>query len=216
MTVQLFYIKKHLAEAAKFVANFQALKVELHEKATIRLLQNGDEKTFEQVFKSNYKNLHAYAYTIVKSESLAEEMVQNVFVKIWEKRDRLSEEISLKGYLYRAVHNESLNHLKHEKIKSRYQLHVVSTAETYEQTASRKVLTSELEKKLREALNELPEKCRTIFQLSRFDELKYREIADELKISVKTVESQMGKALKVLRAKLIEFLPLVILTFTNL
>jgi RNA polymerase sigma-70 factor (ECF subfamily) len=77
-------------------------------------------------------------------------------------------------------------------------------------------MISELEKNLRDALNELPEQCRTIFQLSRFNDLKYREIADELKISVKTVENQMGKALKLLRAKLIEFLPLLILTFINL
>jgi RNA polymerase sigma-70 factor (ECF subfamily) len=212
----LFYIKEQLAEAVKFVANFQTLKVELSDKTTIRLLQNGDEKTFEQVFKNNFKILHTYACTILKNESIAEEIVQNVFFKIWEKREQMPEEISLKAYLYRAVHNESLNHLKHVKVKSRYQLHAVSMAEQYEQSSSRKIMISELEKKLRDALNELPEQCRTIFQLSRFNDLKYREIADELKISVKTVENQMGKALKLLRAKLIEFLPLLILTFINL
>jgi RNA polymerase sigma-70 factor (ECF subfamily) len=212
----LFYIKEQLAEAVKFVAKLQTLKVELSDKVTIRLLKNGDEKTFEQVFKNNFKILHTYACTILKNESIAEEIVQNVFFKIWEKREQMPEEISLKAYLYRAVHNESLNHLKHVKVKSRYQLHAVSMAEQYELSSSKKIMISELEKNLGDALNELPEQCRTIFQLSRFNDLKYREIADELKISVKTVENQMGKALKLLRAKLIEFLPLLILTFINL
>ena len=81
--------------------------------------------------------------------------------------------------------------------------------------ASKKVTSGELEKKLHAALNELPEQCRTIFQLSRFNELKYREIADQLGISIKTVENQMGKALKLLRVKLVDFLPFILLFFTT-
>jgi RNA polymerase sigma-70 factor (ECF subfamily) len=79
--------------------------------------------------------------------------------------------------------------------------------------ASKKILSKELETKLYSALNELPEQCRTIFQMSRFEEMKYREIADKLDISIKTVENQMGKALKLLRIKLVEFLPILILLF---
>jgi RNA polymerase sigma-70 factor (ECF subfamily) len=79
--------------------------------------------------------------------------------------------------------------------------------------ASKKVMATELETKLHAAMNDLPEQCRTIFQMSRFDELKYREIADKLDISVKTVENQMGKALKILRARLVDFLALLILLF---
>jgi RNA polymerase sigma-70 factor (ECF subfamily) len=83
-------------------------------------------------------------------------------------------------------------------------------------SAAKKVLAGELEKKLRKALNELPEQCRIIFQLSRFEELRYREIAEKLGISVKTVENQMGKALKLLRVKLVDFLPLLLLSLLNI
>jgi len=200
-----------LAEAVIFTANIGLYKVEPGYKPEIALLQNGDEYTFEQVFKTHYKNLHAYAFTIVKSQTAAEEIVQNVFYKLWEKRAQLPPDVQLKAYLYRAVHNESLNQLKHDKVKSRYQLHAVSREQEHAQPASKKVMFTELEKHLRDAMNELPEQCRTIFQMSRFQELKYREIADELGLSVKTVENQMGKALKILRSRLAEFLPLLIL-----
>lgn len=177
----------------------------------MELLQNGDEHTFEQVFKTHYKNLHAYAFTIIKNHTTAEEVVQNVFFKLWERKAQLAADTQLKAYLYRAVHNESLNHIKHEKVKNQYKMHAISKQEEYAQPASKKITLTELEEHVREALNELPEQCRTIFQMSRFQELKYREIADELGLAVKTVENQMGKALKILRSRLAEFLPLLIL-----
>jgi len=201
-------------KAVIFGAELQNLSVEVSDKRLMELLQDGDEKIFGQVYKTHFKNLYAYAFSILKNEVAAEEMVQNVFLKIWEKREQLPADIPLRAYVYRSVHNESLNYLKHQKIKSRYKLHVVSTAKTHEHIIS-KHSHSELEKKLRIALNELPEQCRTIFQMSRFEELKYREIAVRLNISVKTVENQMGKALKFLRTKLIDFLPLIIL-FLNI
>jgi len=205
---------KQLAEAVTFGVGFKLYKVEETGAQPIHAVQNVDETAFEQVFKTHYKSLFAYAITILKSEAAAEEIVQNVFLRLWEKKLPLPPGTQLKPYLYRAIHNESLNHIKHEKVKSRYQLYAVSKGEGQEQPASKKIMTAELEKKIQEALNELPEQCRTIFQLSRFEELKYREIAEQLDISVKTVENQMGKALKLLRTKLAEFLPL--LLFINL
>jgi RNA polymerase sigma-70 factor (ECF subfamily) len=171
---------------------------------------------FEKVFKSHFKSLHSYAYTIVKDEMVAEEMVQNVFCKIWERKGHLEIETSLTAYLYRAVYNESLNHIKHQKVKLAYQAHASYQMNMQTDSASKKVLLGDLEQKFRTALTELPEQCRTIFQLSRFEELKYQEIADRLGISIKTVENQMGKALKLLRSKLIDFLPLLLIILTNL
>ncbi len=184
--------------------------MELNEEGIVALLAKRDEKIFEQVFKTYFKNLHAYAFTILKDEMVAEELVQNIFYKIWERPEKLSISGSIAAYLYRAVHNESLNHLKHLKVRSKYQLHAVHQMRNESDSALKKILLKELESKLYRALQELPEQCRTIFQLSRFEELKYREIADRLKISPKTVENQMGKALKLLRIKLIDFLPLTI------
>ncbi|MEO8413821.1 MAG: RNA polymerase sigma-70 factor [Ginsengibacter sp.] len=184
--------------------------MDLNEGDLVSLLAKGDEKIFEQVFKTHFKNLHAYAFTMLRDEMVAEEMVQNIFYKLWERPENLSISGSVAAYLYRAVHNESLNHLKHMKVRLKHQKHVLYQMKNQTDTASKKILLKELEGKLHKAMQELPEQCRTIFQLSRFEELKYREIADRLKISPKTVENQMGKALKLLRIKLIDFLPLTI------
>ncbi|WEK37938.1 MAG: RNA polymerase sigma-70 factor [Candidatus Pseudobacter hemicellulosilyticus] len=179
---------------------------------TIQLL----ETAFEKVFKTHFKNLHSYAYTLVKDDMAAEEMVQQVFYKIWEKKGQLSIQTSLTAYLYRSVYHESLNYLKHEKVKAAYRAYAGQQGAVSGEQASRKVLLGELEQRLGVALSDLPEQCRTVFQLSRFEELKYQEIADRLGISIKTVENQMGKALKLLRAKLVDYLPfLVFLLLSN-
>jgi RNA polymerase sigma-70 factor (ECF subfamily) len=202
-----------LGAALTLEQGFQAIRMELHNEAISGLLAKRDESAFEQVFKLHFKGLHAYAFTILKDEDEAEEMVQQVFFKLWERSETLNITGSVSSYLYRAVHNESLNYLKHEKVKSNHRLHVAYSMKNEADHASKKLLGRELETKLQAALNDLPEQCRTIFQMSRFEELKYREIADKLDISVKTVENQMGKALKLLRTKLVEFLPLLIILF---
>jgi len=161
---------------------------------------------FEELFKSHYKRLHAYACTILNDEDEAEEIVQQMFVKLWEKRERLDEVQAVNAYLYRTIHNDCMNYLKHEKVKANYRRHTMHTGSEADNTASAKRI-HELEERLRQALAELPEQCRTIFQLSRFEELKYREIADKLGLSVKTVENQMGKALKLMRIKMADLLP---------
>ncbi len=194
---------------------FTVIKTAIQNEAIIQLLAKRDENAFEQVFKTHFKNLRAYACTLLKDEANGEEIVQQVFFKLWERADNISISGSVAAYLYRAVHNESLNHIKHEKVKSAHQLHVAYSMKNSAESAPKTLQSKELEKKIQFALNELPEQCRTIFQMSRFEELKYREIADQLKISVKTVENQMGKALKTLRAKLVEFLPLFLL-FINI
>lgn len=165
---------------------------------------------FEELFKSHFKRLYAYAITILKDEVLAEEIVQNVFYKIWERKGRVDIQSSVTAYLYRSVYNDSINHIKHQKVKASYQAYESWRTKNDSDQASSKVHLSELQQKLDAALKELPEQCRTIFQMSRFEELKYQEIADRLGLSIKTVENQMGKALKILRTKLAEYLPILI------
>ena len=174
-------------------------------------LTHRDEVAFEQVFKTHYKNLYAYALTMLKNEADAEEMVQQVFFKLWERSENLSFSSSIPAYLYRAVHNESLNFLKHQKVKAGHQMHVAYSMKNTSEQAHGKLTGKELEQKFREALNELPEQCRTVFQLSRFEDLKYKDIAEKLDISVKTVENHMVKALKILRTKLVDFLTLILI-----
>lgn len=196
-------------------SGYQAVRMEIEDQSITALLARKDQSAFEQVFKTYYKNLHAYALTILKDEANAEEMVQQVFFKLWDRADHLNLSGSIAAYLYRAVHNECLNYIKHLKVRSNHQLHVVHRMKNEVDHGPTKLMSGELEAKYREALNDLPEQCRTIFQLSRFEELKYREIADRLNISVKTVENQMGKALKILRVKLVEFLSALII-FLNI
>ncbi|HEX6169784.1 MAG TPA: RNA polymerase sigma-70 factor [Chitinophagaceae bacterium] len=191
---------------AALLIEYRTQGMELENGSIGTLLAQKDETAFEQVFKTHFKRLHAYAFTILRDEAEAEEIVQQVFFKLWERNENLSLTGSVSAYLYRAVHNESLNYLKHQKVRSNHQLHVAYSMKNEVEHPAKKVMAGELEKKIHTALNELPEQCRTIFQMSRFDELKYREIADKLGISVKTVENQMGKALKLLREKLVDFL----------
>ena len=196
---------------AALLIEYRAQGMELENEAIGVLLAQRDETAFEQVFKTHFKRLHAYAFTILRDEEEAEEMVQQVFFKLWERNENLSLTGSVSAYLYRAVHNESLNYIKHQKVRSDHKLHVAYSMKNEVEHPAKKVIAGELEKKIHAALNELPEQCRTIFQMSRFDELKYREIAEKLGISVKTVENQMGKALKLLRAKLVDFLIFILL-----
>jgi RNA polymerase sigma-70 factor (ECF subfamily) len=187
------------------------LRMEFQDEQMALLLTRRDKAAFEQVFKTHYKNLYAYAFTMLKDESDAEEMVQQVFFKLWERSEHLSFSGSIAAYLYKAVHNESLNFLKHQKVKETHRLHVAYSMKNKSEQPQGKIIGRELEQKFRQALNELPEQCRTVFQLSRFEDMKYKEIAGKLDISVKTVENHMGKALKFLRTKLVDFLPLLLM-----
>ena len=186
--------------------------MELTDQVLVPLLLNRNEGAFETVFKRYFKDLHAYACSILKAEVYAEEMVQQVFFKLWDRNQQLQVQGSLAAYLYRSVHNECLNHLKHLKVRHVHQAYATHHAVHHAEDAD-PVRLEELEKRIDIAMNRLPEQCRTIFQLSRFEELRYREIADKLGISVKTVENQMGKALRIMREELAEYLPSLIILY---
>jgi len=186
--------------------------VELGELHLIEQVTEGNEMAFERFFKTYFKSLYAYAFTMLHDEIMSEEIVQQVFYKIWEKKEQFSVHTSVKAFLYKAVYNECMNYIKHQKHKADHQNHVVyiNPNSVSDENATMRVELSELETQLQKALSELPEQCRTIFYMSRFDELKYREIASQMGLSIKTVEAQMSKALKVLRKKLVDFLPLLL------
>lgn len=206
-----------MAEAFIFGTKSRPLTGMTHHTDSITVHEVDSDLIFEQTFKEHFGSLHAYAYTILKNDADAEEMVQNVFYKLWEKKGRIGELQSVLAYLYRAVHNECMNLIKHHKVKNTYQEHVVHQGDM-EQQAHDSAEVKELEARIHATLQDLPEQCRTIFQMSRFEELKYREIADKLGLSVKTIENQMGKALKILRTKLADYITvlwLLFITFLN-
>jgi RNA polymerase sigma-70 factor (ECF subfamily) len=197
-----------------FDAGYQTIRVQLYQVTNPGKITA--ESAFEQLYKSCFSGLYAYACTILKNEGVAEEVVQQVFFKIWDKKEELDFTISLKAYLYRAVHNASLNYIKHRKVKATSESGIVFLMKQQTEPADKKLLNKEMEGRLRKALNELPAQCRTIFQLSRFENLKYHEIASELGLSAKTVENQMGKALRLMRSKLADLLPLLLFILINL
>lgn len=167
-------------------------------------LSRGNEKAFEIIFGKYYQSLCVFSRQFLNDEELAEETVQDLFVRIWEKRFSLSIDTSLEHYLFRAARNHCLNLLQHQKIKKRYAQKILENADA-EMKTEEFYLEPGLKQAIEKALELLPPKRKEIFRLSREEGLKYKEIADQLDISVKTVEAQMGLALKFLREQLRDF-----------
>jgi RNA polymerase sigma-70 factor (ECF subfamily) len=143
---------------------------------------------------------------MLRERALAEEVVQDVMLEMWRRRETLSLDESLRAYLFRAAHNRALNHLRHERVKQRRMPYLAGESVSAP-TAHLRLVEEEIDEALHQAVRALPERCREVFELSRVHGLKYAEIASALDISVKTVEAQMGKALRVLREQLAPWLP---------
>jgi len=170
----------------------------------------GNEKAFESLFQSHYANLCGYAVKYVWELDQAEEIVQDLFFNIWSKRSDLNITSSIESYLFRAVRNACLNYLKHLKVRDSYASNVKESYNEGRDHDHNPVEVLELQDKIDEAIEALPPERKKIFMLSRHEGLKYKEIAEQLGISVKTVEAQMGKALKHLRVSLSEFMVILI------
>jgi len=176
----------------------------IDEKIVFKEIREDNQVAFKTLFDTYYSSLCNYALQFLNDREHAEEVVQDLFVKIWEKRKVLTIETSLKNYLFRSVRNQCLNLLQHEKIKK---LHAekLKDALLSEDAPGDYFISQEMILKIEEGVSSLPEKRREIFRLSREEGMKYREIAEKLGISIKTVEIQMGLALKSLREKFKSF-----------
>jgi len=178
---------------------------------TVERLRSGDESAFEVVFRELFQPLVHYAMRFLKEQEASEEVVQEAFFAIWEKRSTLDIHTSLKSYLYRSVHNRCLNLIKHIGIREDYKVWNEQEREGQEAQFEGELGATELQLRINTAIEALPPERQKVFRMSRFEGLKYQEIADQLNISVKTVENQMGKALKALRASLADYLPAILL-----
>lgn len=170
-----------------------------------------DKASFEMLFRTHFKGLCSFALKYVKDLDTAKEIVQDSFLSLWEKREQIDLSKPVKSYLTTAIYNKSLNHLRDNK---KFNSDLLNFEELYpfnENERNDRLVTNELNRKIHDSINELPEKCREIFMMNRFEDLKYREIAEKLDISIKTVETQMSKALQHMRSRLVEFLPIFIL-----
>ncbi len=173
----------------------------MEEKKYLELLKNGDPEGLNALFKAYFRLVCTVSFRMINDQQTAEDIGQEVFMELWKKRDRISITGSIKSYLVRAASNKTLNFIRDQKIK-------LSNAEepTVEDfggtTDTEFEGTEELKEKISEAIKELPDRCRLVFLLSRDQEMSYREIAESLDISIKTVENQISKALKILRTRL--------------
>lgn len=175
----------------------------------------GDESAFDALFRAHYLGLCRYAQAILKgSPDDSEDIVQQVFIKIWEHRQTLSIQWSLKAYLYKMTHNRCLNFVRDTQTRAKHHQENALFMEKQTEPSMGDAL-QHLSERVQQALETLPTECRRIFELSRFESLKYREIADQLGISIKTVETQMGKALQRLRLELADFQALLLLFFCH-
>jgi RNA polymerase sigma-70 factor (ECF subfamily) len=172
----------------------------LDEKLLFQLRQS-NEQAFESIFKRYHVELFRFALKYVRLPSLAEDIVQDVLLYLWERRQELTITASLKAYLMAAVKHRALDYLKSQYAQQVYEGDLPENLPTPTQ-ADTPLQVQQLTEAIGRAIEELPEKCRVIYTLSRNAELTYPEIADQLGLSVKTVEAQMGIALRKLRTRL--------------
>ncbi|MCK4663154.1 MAG: RNA polymerase sigma-70 factor [Bacteroidales bacterium] len=169
----------------------------------LKKIRFDDIKEFESLFRKYYSVLCFFAKRYVTDADIAEEIVQDMFYKLWEKRNKLKIKTSIKSYLFRAIYNNCLQYIRHKKIEDNYRKNININENI--NNPSEELKMKELYEIINKTLSALPERCSQIFKLSRFEGLKYHEIAQRLSISVKTVEANMGKALKQFRHSLKDY-----------
>lgn len=168
----------------------------------VERIRAGDRQAFEQLFQAYYSRLCVFSNSYVKSLDLSRDVVQEVYIKIWDNKENFHIRQSLKAYLYQAVRNQSLNFLQQKKQMERLEKRLIRQQEISESSRTEEFNTEELSEKVWRLVEQLPERRRTIFILYRKHGLSYAEIAEVLNIARKTVENQMGKSLKFLRDNL--------------
>lgn len=169
-------------------------------------LRAGDEGAFDEVFRLWYATLVRVGTALLRDVDAAEEVAQDVMHELWRRRETLEPDVSVRGYLLRSIRNRCLNHLRHLRVRRETEADVEALYEA-PLSADQPIVAQELAEAVRVAFDELPPRCREVFELSRIRGLKYAEIAEALGISQKTVEAQMGKALRVMRERLAAWLP---------
>lgn len=175
------------------------------DKELQELLLTDSDRAIVLIFKRYYSYLCKVVYKIIPDRNLVEDLTQDVFYELWRKKEQLSVTASLRAYIRRAAVNKSLNFIRDQKVKfadeEKYPM-----VRSKEPSATQQMEADELQGKIDRTIDSLPARCRIVFVLSRFEDMSYSEIADQLDISVKTVENQISKALKILRESLSDYL----------
>ena len=169
-------------------------------------LRAGDEEAYDAIFRQWYAPVVRAAEAVVRERAVAEELAQDVMLELWRRRERLAPDVSIQAYLLRAVRNRALNHVRHLRVE-REGAPYAALPPAREAEAPSTIAASEITTAFEQALDELPPRCREVFELSRGQGLRYSEIATRLGVSVKAVEAHMGRALRTMRERLAPWLP---------
>lgn len=182
----------------------------MDDRELLARLRRGDphiaQDAFDVIFRAWYAPLVRMADQLVRDQAVAEELVQDVMFELWRRREELDVDGPPQAYLFRAVRNRALNHLRHLKVERRDAV-LVAGAASSDAPAPALLVADEMDAAVQRAVAELTPRCREVFELSRVHGLRYAEIAEMLGVSVKAVEAQMGKALRTLRERLAPWLP---------
>lgn len=188
------------------------------EKQIVDSINRGELEAFHYLYNEYYSSLCVYAKGFTRSKEFAEDIVQDVFIKLWEQQGNLNIKSSIRSYLFISVRNNSLNHLKHLQVLNKFNEYYTQllrdAQELYNisrETGDSLLIAKELEEKILKEIELLPEQCRKIFLMSRFDNLKHQEIADKLGVTVNTVHRQTSIALEKLRQTLKNYLTIFLL-----
>ena len=181
------------------------ISVDLPTSESAIKLKPDDKQAFTRLFHTYYKDLVLFGGTYIPEKSTCEDIVQNIFLKLWNDRKSLEIENSLKSYLLKAVRNYCLDELRHRRIIDEHVAYELKSGSIDIDTTENYILYSDLCRQLKNALEQLPPQEREVFEMSRLENIKYQEIANRLNISVRTVEVRISKALKQLRILLKDF-----------
>ncbi|MFT6854283.1 MAG: RNA polymerase sigma-70 factor (ECF subfamily) [Cyclobacteriaceae bacterium] len=169
---------------------------EFSDRELFSRIKAGDKSVFKKLFELYHVDLHRFCLSMVRMETISEEIVQDAFVYLWEKRDTIQIKSSIKSYLFTTVKNKSINYIKNELPKQQLSENLSAASLFINEDKTEDDL---LKIRVQKAIDQLPSKCRQIFVLSRYSGYTYREISEELDISIKTVENQMSIAFQKLR-----------------
>jgi RNA polymerase sigma-70 factor, ECF subfamily len=213
-TIALGFLSLYRTLPGYYAASYSKFKPKAYYTATeeqdstflLKLKEQDEEKFMEYLFRTYYAPLCKTVYNITHDTDSAEDIVQDVFMKVWRRKAQIDLKQSIKSYLFRSSINTALNYLEKNRRNTSMEDAEPEHLQFSNNTTEEDINYQEVSLHIDQAVQSLPPKCRTVFALSRFEEMSYAEIADHLSISVKAVEKHMGKALKLMRKRLQSFM----------
>lgn len=181
-------------------------KTPRYEQYLVARLNIGDADAFSEIFSAYYKDLVLFSFSIIKDMANSEEIAQDIFVKLWQDQEKLEIKISLKSLLLKQTQNRCIDWLRHKKTINKHTEYLVNELQIFDNDCDSYLLWSELNASVESAMSRMPENLKKAFEMHRNEGLRYKEIADSLSVSLRTVEFRMSKALEFLRYELKDFL----------